>query len=230
MYLGYNAGANGACYLAGPGLLETGALCVGGSGTASFVQSGGTVNGNLGGSLTLGGGSTSSGSYSLSGSGLLSDYWFETIGASGTGTFTQSGGTNSYSGGPNNQGFLSVGSMTGSVGNYNLSGSGLLSGFSEYVGNLGTSAFNQSGGTNSSVCLYVGNDFVNVPNSPGGTYNLSGSGLLSCALRMRRLFWRGDLHAVRRDKQLGQQRVPYSRLRVHRQLYPQWLGTVDRRW
>ena len=52
---------------------------------------------------------------------------------------------------------------------------GSLSAFSENVGDAGSGAFTQTGGTNSP-------SFFNVGNSPGsnGIYTLSGSGLLSC--------------------------------------------------
>ena len=64
---------------------------VGDSGKGSFSQSGGTNT--VDGELVLGSGPGSSGTYSLSGTGLLSA-WYEYVGYSGTGTFTQSGGTN----------------------------------------------------------------------------------------------------------------------------------------
>ena len=113
----------------------------------------------------------SSGTYSLGGSGLLSAV-SEYIGYSGSGAFTQSGGTNTMSG---NYGGLYVGYNSGSGGSYGLSGSGLLSAANEYIGYSGTGAFAQSGGTNNagselSLGWYSGSS---------GTYGLSGSGLLS---------------------------------------------------
>ena len=54
------------------------------------------------------------------------------VGNSAIGVFTHSGGTNSL--GSN----LYVGDNAGSIGTYNLSGSGLLSANSEIVGNYGT--------------------------------------------------------------------------------------------
>ena len=91
------------------------------------------------------------------------------IGNSGTGIFTQSGGTNSASS------YLYLGYYAGSSGTYSLSGGGLLSvGGNEFVGYSGTGSFAQSGGTNSAPGLWLG---FNTGGS--GTYNLSGSGLLS---------------------------------------------------
>ena len=53
----------------------------------------------------------------------------EYVGSSGTGTFTQSGGTNNIG-----SGCLYLGYNAGSSGSYTLSGSGLLSAANEYVG------------------------------------------------------------------------------------------------
>ena len=86
----------------------------------------------------------------------------------GTGSFTQSGGTNSATA-P-----ILLGVNPGSNGTYNLSGSGLLSAFQEAVGYSGTGIFTQSGGTHAVSVLVLG-----YGTSGSGTYNLSGSGLLS---------------------------------------------------
>ena len=59
------------------------------------MQSGGTNS--VAGYLYLGYNAGSSGTYNLSGSGLLSAGYSEYIGYSGSGSFTQSGGTNSAS-------------------------------------------------------------------------------------------------------------------------------------
>ena len=81
-------------------------------------------------------------SHSLSGGGQLSA-GSECIGYSGTGSFTQSAGTNSVST------VLYVG-WYGGPAMYNLSGSGQLSAASEYIGYpiTGPGTFTQSGGTN----------------------------------------------------------------------------------
>jgi fibronectin-binding autotransporter adhesin len=169
--------------------------------TASVVHSGGT---NLVSSALYLGYSSGNGTYNLSGSGQLSapteyigstyygfnswydgHFWHWTYYANpGNGTFTQSGGTNAVSG------TLYVGEGNGSVGTYTLS-SGQLSAGSEYVGYIYASniwystaqgTFTQSGGTNSVAGdLYVGTNFGGGNYYAVGTYNLSGSGLLSAA-------------------------------------------------
>ncbi len=98
------------------------------------------------------------------------------VGNSGTGTFTQSGGTNDLS--TFGTGCLYVGNNAGSVGNYNLSGSGVLLGYTEVLGNSGACVFTQSGGTNNLKNNFGG--WLYVGNCPGssGTYSLCGSGSL----------------------------------------------------
>ena len=119
--------------------------------------------------VVLGENTGSSGTYVLSGSGLLTTP-AEYIGYAGPGSFLQSGGTHAVTGA------LYLGA--GADGTYNLSSAGLLTALAEYVGasvgfpgTPGTGSFTQSGGTNAAASLYV--------SGAGGTYNLSGSGLLS---------------------------------------------------
>ena len=112
---------------------------VGYSGTGSFTQSGGSnagANSSNPLSLTLGNNSGSVGTYALSSTGQLTAT-AETIGYNGTGTFTQSGGTNTTS--------LSLGVLAGSSGTYNLRG-GLLVAKAIGAGG-GTATLNLSGGT-----------------------------------------------------------------------------------
>ena len=118
--------------------------------------------------LSLGENAGGSGTYSLSGSGLLS-VPSEYIGTYGTGSFTQSGGTQSVSGD------LFVGGAAGASGSgtYSLSGSGLLSVPSEYIGEFGSGSFTQSGGTHTVVSQIV----LAYAGTCSGTYNLNG-GLL----------------------------------------------------
>ena len=89
------------------------------------------------------------------------------MGNNGSGTFIQSGGTNSVSN-------LYLGFNTGSSGSYTLGSSGLLfvTG-GEFVGNLGPGSFTQSGGVN-----YVAGSYLSLGNSAGisGSYSLNGSG------------------------------------------------------
>ena len=92
------------------------------------------------------------------------------VGNDGSGVFTQSGGTNAFSGN------LYLGFNAGDSGTYNLIGPGQLFRVNaEYVGYSGTGVFTQSGGTNGIyfTYLYLGNNA-----GSSGTYNLSGSGQL----------------------------------------------------
>ena len=182
LYLGNNAGDSGAYSLGGSGQLSASSESVGLSGTATFTQSGGTNNigyynyyGYSSGSLCLGNNAGGSGAYNLGGSGQLSAP-SEYVGYSGTGTFTQSGGTNNI--GYYASGSLCLGANAGSTGVYNLGSSGQLSAPFEYVGYSGTGTFTQSGGTNN-----IGYGSLNLGNNAGssGTYNLSGSGQLSAS-------------------------------------------------
>ena len=118
--------------------------------------------------------SGSSGTYSLIGGsislpGVNSGISFPSmyVGYSGTGTFTQTGGTNAISSN------LYLGSNSSGNGTYNVSGGSLSTGFT-YVGYSGTGTFTQSGGTNSFSNLYLGYN----PGS-SGTYSLSNTGQLS---------------------------------------------------
>jgi autotransporter-associated beta strand protein len=170
LYLGYSVGGSGTYNLSGSGLLSTPSVQIGVSGTASFTQTGGTHSVQ---DLSVGGFVVGSGTYSLSGSALLSAY-VESISGSGANNFTQTGGTNSLSGG------LYVAEDSGS-GSYNLSGSGLLSVPYEYVGYASpdfsaTGSFTQSGGTNAVSGFLT---IASGGSSSAGTFNLSGSGLLS---------------------------------------------------
>ncbi len=141
-------------------------------GTATVVQDGAFYRLYLGNS-----GAGHSGSVQLADGNLYADI-FECIGYSGTGTFTQSGGTNAV----NNPYYsdLVLGYNSGSDGTYNLSGTGqLIVSGSEYIGSYGTATFIQSSGTNtvtsySSAGLYIGNG-----SGSRGSYILSGGGELS---------------------------------------------------
>jgi fibronectin-binding autotransporter adhesin len=176
LVLGQSAGSTGTYNLTGGGLFCANGGYIGYSGSGSFTQSGGTNS--LPGSgfniLYLGYNAGSNGTYSLSGSGLLS--WpYEYIGgnylgAGGavSGSFSQSGGTNSVAD------YLRLGLIPGSSGSYSLTGGLLNSSFEEWVGYMGNGSFMQSGGTNfMQSALDVGSN-----GGSRGTYNLSGSALL----------------------------------------------------
>ena len=131
-----------------------------------FTQSAGT---NTPSGFYLGNLTSDAGTYNLSGGSVSAAY--EYIGLSGTGTFNQSGGTNTIT---NSYNFIELGSSSGS-GTYNLSGTGTLSAPIANIGYNGAGTVNQSGGTATfSGSLYLGN------NSAGGhgAYSLS-AGTLS---------------------------------------------------
>jgi fibronectin-binding autotransporter adhesin len=159
--IGEFGGSSGTYSLSG-GPLIAGVEIVG---SGSFTQSGGA---NSVSSLAyLAVGDNGLGTYSLTGSGLLSAP-FEYIGNFSTGIFTQSGGSNAVSIG------LYLGYNRGS-GSYNLSGSGLISTTYEDLGFETPGSFTQSGGTHAvSTSLILG-----YAAGSSGTYGLSGSGLLS---------------------------------------------------
>ena len=102
------------------------------------------------------------------------------IGYSATGSFAQSGGTNSVSGS------LYIGNNSGSSGSCSLSGSGLLSATTEVIGFSGSGGFTQSGGTH-----LVGGLLLADNASSTGSYNLNGGSLrvagLAQAPAVRRL-------------------------------------------
>ena len=86
------------------------------------------------------------------------------VGYNGSGTFTQSGGSNTISN------YLYIGENTGSSGRSILSGNGSLSvGYVEEIGVSGPGSFQQTGGTNSAQGLSV----------MIGSYSLSGNGKLT---------------------------------------------------
>lgn len=116
-------------------------------------------------------GTLSSGTYSLSGSSTVTAD-AELVGWDGNGIFNHSGGTNTV-------GFFALGYGSGS-GTYSLS-NGLVAATDLYVGSSGSGSFVQSGGVVSA------NDTQYIPFDLGqskgalGTYQLSGSGMLSSA-------------------------------------------------
>jgi len=166
--LGQNAGASGTYNLSDGSLSVAGNEYIGYSGSGSFTQSGGTNT--VTGILILAANAGSSGTYSLSGGSLtVGDY--EAVGYCGTGSFTQSGGTHTVTA-------LYLGAEAGASGSYTLSDSGSGSLLSvvgnEYIGENGSGAFTQSGGTNTTMSLTLGDQ-----TGSSGTYTLSGAGSLS---------------------------------------------------
>ena len=113
--------------------------------------------------------STGRGAYNLSG-GSLSDWPYLTVGYSGLGSFTQSGGTNS--GLEFYLGYNSTG-----AGTYNLTGGSLSEEEEETIGVAGTGTFTQSGGTNFVDALFIGSNFLCSTSTGVGKYDLSGGTL-----------------------------------------------------
>ena len=99
--------------------------------------------------------------------GLFSVGVQEYVGLSQSGTFTQTGGTNSVAGG------LDLGE-SGGAGTYTVSGPGLLTTATEVVGYSGTGTFTQTAGTNSTGTLSLAYSA-----GSSGTYNLTGGKLIA---------------------------------------------------
>lgn len=183
LYLGYNSHSSGTYQLSGAGQLLTHSQYIGNSGVGVFTQLSGTNtigNSNYSYSyspcLYLGSNAGGSGTYNLSGGQLLcancsSNSPTEYIGYSGTGTFTQSGGTNTV-----NRTYISVGYASTGKGTYNLLG-GLLSVPGIYVGNSGIGIVNQSGGVNQTSSVLIASN-----TGSSGTYNLNGGTLITSSL------------------------------------------------
>ena len=171
--LGQSVSGTGTYTLNGSGYIFVTNEVVGESGSGTFTQTGGT---NSTYQLNVADASSAHGAYTLSSTGqLLTQY--EEIGVSGPGAFTQSGGTNTvakcfylgYNAGSNATYNLNDGQLSATGTPYYTSPAG------EFVGYSGTGTFTQSGGANAVAnALYLG---YNAGSS--GTYNLSGSGLLS---------------------------------------------------
>jgi len=146
-----------------PGGSDT--ACINNGGTAHITQVGEVCD-----YLSLGNEPGQSGTVQLSGTGQLSAWDEEYIGRGGTGTFTQSGGTNTVNG------RLYLGYNPGSEGRYELS-DGQLSARRECIGYAygGINTFTQSGGTNTvDRDLWLGD-----VSGSQGRYELSGTGELS---------------------------------------------------
>ncbi len=143
---------------------------VGYNGTGHFIQSGGTNTINRG-IIYVGFFGGSSGTYNLSGTGNLeANFSSEWVGYKGTGSFTQTGGTNTV-----DFGSIKVG-VLGGFGNYTQSGgtTTVQNGSVSLGGPAGVGSYTLSGGTLSAPTIYVGGD----ENGSGGSgiLNVSGTG------------------------------------------------------
>jgi hypothetical protein len=147
---------------------------VGLDGKGVYDQSGGSNTVNT--FLYLGYNPTGKGTYNLSGSGSLSaDH--EIIGLYGNGVFIQSGGTHTIATLEIAPGVTPSGStLYFSKGTYNLTGGSLSVSNEEVIGVIGTGVFTQSGGTNMTPYLKLGESSVSFGSTSyqgNGTYNLS---------------------------------------------------------
>ncbi|MGC1186376.1 MAG: PEP-CTERM sorting domain-containing protein [Candidatus Acidiferrales bacterium] len=183
--LGCTNGSASTCV--GAGTLTSGSeeigLTVNTSFTGTFNQYAGTSNtmaaGGLGnGALTVG--ADGNGVYNMYGGTLSAEHEdIGTIGSAGvTGTFNQSGGTNSVIAPSNTPGYGDLNVGDNGNGTYNLSGSNAttLNAVTENVGvGIGNGTFNQSGGVNnvSGTFTVGGGD----ESTTLGFYNLSGGAL-----------------------------------------------------
>jgi hypothetical protein len=149
--VGHSGGSTGTYSLSGTGQLSARDEYIGYAGTGTLTHTGGTntITSTVTSSLYLGLNSVGAGTYNLSGTGQLTAV-NEYIGYSGTGTFTQSGGTNAVTN------TLTIAANPGSSGTYNLQAGTLTAGviqvnsggtFNQTGGSLNTGAFNQTGGT-----------------------------------------------------------------------------------
>ena len=133
------------------------------------------------------------GTYHLGGTGSISSN-YQYIGYSGTGCFTQSGGSNLI------YQTLYLGYNPGSSGTYLLLG-GLCGGtfdpkLSEYIGYSGTGTFIQNQGDN----LKTEKLFLGYNPSSSGSYTMSGQSRLNDKLRIYRLLRQRFFHPNRRNK------------------------------
>lgn len=185
--------------------LTVGAIAIGGyngaaetNGRGALTQSNGALTISSGLDMVVAWGAGSTGVYTLSG-GSVQASQSELIGNKGTGTFNQSAGMNTIL--ANGVGAFFVGQLAGSNGAYNLSGTGqLISNESEYIGNLGSGTFTQTGGTNTingakdlilgngaggsgiytiSAGTLTANNNVNVGVSGAGTLNIQGNSFVN---------------------------------------------------
>ncbi|GAB4442203.1 MAG: hypothetical protein OHK0026_08630 [Rhodocyclaceae bacterium] len=168
LYVDITVASKGEFNLSGGTLDVAGDSLIGNNGFASgtFNHDGGshTVSKNL----VLGTVADSTGYYYLSGSGSLTVLTSTVIGAEGSGSFTQDGGTFDQYGG---YGALVLGSAATGSGTYTLNGGVLdVQGDEEYIADSGTGTFYQYGGEHRvSGAMYIGTS-----SSGYGEYHMAG--------------------------------------------------------
>jgi fibronectin-binding autotransporter adhesin len=162
----------GAANSVGTYILSGGSLICGGTedttnGAGAFVQSGGTNTITAGSGLLLGFG-TGFGSYTLSGTGVLTSAAGEVIGTEGSAAFVQTGGTNNM---PGAGAEMTLGAFAGGIGSYTLSGGTVNVGGGTLVGETSPGVLNISGTGvfNSMVVLAVAQSLNSIVNLSGGT-------------------------------------------------------------
>ncbi len=173
--LGYNLGSSGSYNLNGAGVLSAASESVGYYGSGTFTQSGGSnaVAGN--GGIYIGTSNQSNGSYTLTGSGTVTAPLVAVGSSTGTGAFTQSGGTcNVVELDINYAASLGPPWSLGGSGTYTLGGAGLVIATREYVGSSGSASFVQTSGVNSTGDLNIGS--LGRYQFNGGTLQLTGRG------------------------------------------------------
>jgi len=178
--LGENTNSTGTYNLSAGSVGVSGDESVGYSGNGTFNQSGGTniISGGGGANqLDLGENTGGTGTYILSGGGTLSiagpTQIFENVGYEGSGSFIQTGGSNTI--GTGDSGSLQIGADSGAVGTYSLSG-GLLTvnggvGVGGFDGGLGIGAGGTGTLTVSGSGRMVGNSSLYI--FPNGTVSAS---------------------------------------------------------
>jgi len=136
--------------------IESATLTIAGTGATPAAYAGGITDGGLGGTLIVDGPTASAAQMTLGNGGSISvSYEYIGYSTTGSGSFTQSGGTNTAGEFELN---ASPTNMPGGNGTYTLSG-GTLQTFAVIGSTLGTSTFNFNGGTlqaNSNVSGFMG--------------------------------------------------------------------------
>jgi hypothetical protein len=164
----YSLGNVGAVTVTG------GSEIIGDTANGTFIQSGGVHSISFGtfasqAAMTLGNASFSNGTYALGGGTLSITNGNEVVGFHGTGTFTQTGGTNTM-----NPGYLVLGQASGSAGYYTISDGALSANFIGVgMSQGGPGQFNQDGGTVTCQTLGIANN----TNDARGSYTITAGSL-----------------------------------------------------
>ncbi len=173
LVVGYGANSTGNYTLSGGAFIANQSEFVGYAGTGTFTHTVGsnTINANAVGSFVVGYLAGSTGTYNLSGTGTLLTATHQYVGYSGNGTFNQSAGTNTISGGK----ALYLGYEPNSTGSYYLSGATSVVNSSGVVavGNKGAGTLDISAG---GKVTSTGGGFVGGLPGSSGTATIAGAG------------------------------------------------------